>query len=345
MIVMEPGQTPRHGRVKSSGATRAAIGKVARIYRPLATVPADGRHGRHSRNDGESFTPLKFEWNNTWIATLALLGLVVLVIGFGLTSWLVREARRQPQSAASSRAFAAEAAQQWASEPPTERAALALVKQALAVRDAAGVAQFFHHRQASPDAVIRYLMQLEAAQGGDRKLKWLGNMDTAGRRVEGVMVTGTEDGDNCQRLILITEQSAGIWKVDFEALARPIDPPWEQLIDGSVTEVQAYVLLERDYYAYYNGPFADEAQWACFCLVLPDHEGDMFGYCRRDSAQHEAIERILRVDGDPLQVPGTARAVVVVRKREGADQRQFEIVRVLAGDWLLTDAAFDHQDG
>jgi hypothetical protein len=73
-----------------------------------------------------------------------------------------------------------------------------------------------------------------------------------------------------------------------------------------------------------------------------DSDTIIYGYCRRDSPQAEALAKILkRLQMNEKNQSSLSRATLVISRPEGSGNRQFEIKRVLAEDWLLTDTAFD----
>ncbi len=92
--------------------------------------------------------------------------------------------------------------------------------------------------------------------------------------------------------------------------------------------------LARD--RYFNGPFHDEGVWAAYCMVSPDMDELLVGYCKRDSDQFRAME--LMWSNDETLV---TRATLEIERVEGGDRRQFKIARVLAEDWVMGDRPFD----
>jgi hypothetical protein len=75
-------------------------------------------------------------------------------------------------------------------------------------------------------------------------------------------------------------------------------------------------------------------------MVSPDTTEIMLGYCRKDSPQARAMELIVSsADGDERR--RLNRATLELRRPEGAENRQFEITRVLAEDWVLGAKPFD----
>jgi hypothetical protein len=132
----------------------------------------------------------------------------------------------------------------------------------------------------------------------------------------------------------------GVWKIDFEALARTVRPPWPDLLEGRASEGQVRVIVAPD--SYYNGVFSDESQWLSFGLASPDISQILVGYCRRDSAQAKAMQEILKsMDDAPAAGRQIKRATLAIRRPTGAEPRQFEITRVLAEDWIVSERPFD----
>jgi hypothetical protein len=224
---------------------------------------------------------------------------------------------------------------------PSEEAALELVKQALAVRDPAGVARYFRPGSAQPGAVVAFLKDMEKADGAINGFQWLSSMDANGLLIDGVLVNSTKDGTPRNRLALLTPDEKGIWKIDFDAFARTVKPSWGVLLgeggEGDWLGV-VRVIVARD--SYFNGPFRDETQWACYGMASPDTETILLGYCRKGSPQERAMERIVSEEKDEPR-HRLNRVTLEIRRPQGAEIRQFEITRVLAEDWVMAAAPFD----
>ena len=225
---------------------------------------------------------------------------------------------------------------------PGQDEALDLVKRALATRDPGAVASFFHCGEASPAEVVEFLAATAARDGQIERYIWLSSMDVDGLQMEGVLVTYPGKIPAGERLAFLTPNDAGAWKVDFDAFARTSKPPWKELLEGRADHAQVRVFVGRD--EYFNGPFADESKWVCFAMVstesnqlLPEGHEMLRGYCRVNSAQAKAMERIF-TDG-----ARTHRTTLEISRTQGADPRQFEITRVLAEDWVLPPKPLDGQ--
>ena len=225
---------------------------------------------------------------------------------------------------------------------PAEDETLALVKRALANRDPGMVASFFHPGGASPAEVVEFLEGSEARDGRIARYDWLSSMDANGLLMEGVLVAYSGKNPPAERLAFLTPDDTGVWKVDFDAFARSSRPAWKDLLEQRADHAQVRVFVAMD--AYYNGPFLDESQWVCFGMVspelkelLPEGQELLRGYCKVGSSQAKAMARIFAGDGR------TKRATLEIRRKQGADSRQFEITRVLAEDWVLAPTPFDEK--
>ena len=233
-------------------------------------------------------------------------------------------------------------------ESPSEEAALDMVKRGLAIREPATVEEFFHPGSASPEEVVDFLSKIDSVDGRADGFTWLSSMDANGLLIDGVLVRTILDGKVRSRMAFLTPDEQGKWKIDFNAFARTVEPSWSELLEKGAAEGTVRVIVAKD--TYYNGPFGDDRQWACYGMVSPDAEVMMLGYCRKDSPQARAMERIVMDEnglpgGMPSALPGAAkatkRATLVIRRVEGAEARQFEITRVLAQDWVVSDTPFD----
>jgi hypothetical protein len=159
-------------------------------------------------------------------------------------------------------------------------------------------------------------------------------MDANGLSMDGVLVPFEKEEEEARhRLALLTPDAAGVWKIDFEAFARVVEPSWQELLERGAAEAKVRVHLAAD--SYYNGPFKDDKEWICYGMGSPDIDEVLIGYCRAGSPQEEAI-RWMFSKGEKLN-----RATLQIRRVEGASAKQFEITRVLAEDWVSGDKPFD----
>lgn len=224
---------------------------------------------------------------------------------------------------------------------PGEDEALDLVKRALATRDPGRVAATFHLGGATASEVVEFLEAREKQDGRIDQYIWLSSIDADGLQLEAVLVLyGTSV--YAERLVFLTPDEQGRWKVDFDAYARVSRPPWQELLEGRVDASEVRVIMGRD--AYYNGRFADDDEWTCYAMVsletnklLPEGKEILYGYCRKDSAQAKALARMF-VEG-----VRTRRATIIIHRPSLDSPRQFEIRRVLSEDWVVGPQAYDEK--
>ncbi len=211
---------------------------------------------------------------------------------------------------------------------------LLFVREALAVRDIQQVEKYFRLGNSSTQDVVDYLKSSVSSDGKIKDMKWLGNTSGGRRELDEVVILfeGLEDHLK-NRSALLTHDSAGHWKIDFEAFARTVKPSWADLLGGNanVGEVRIYASNDN----YYNGPFKNEQEWSCYGMISPDMEELLIGYCRVGSAQEKAMDQVVSSD---VKV---ARTTLEIRRVKGADKRQFEISKVIAADWVKGDVPLD----
>jgi hypothetical protein len=293
-------------------------------------------HRRHRRGNRDSIFSRRIVV--TWSVILAMLtlGTVGLLISF----WM-RDLRRSATAGTVPMPDARPAGQervesQFPSPSPEE--AIEIVKQAMRVEDEAGLEIHFRKGSTAPEQMLEFLRSFRSEYPEGFESRWLGSLDSNGLLIEGVMMFA--DLGNKQRLALLTPDANGRWQLDFDSLARVCTPSWTEIFEGGgVSEALVRVVFSPD--NYYNGHFQDETKWRCLVMASADLEVPVYGYGAINSPQAVAAERAIRgVAARGLQ-GSLPRAVLRIRRPEGADHRQFEIVRVLAEDWILTDRPFD----
>lgn len=140
----------------------------------------------------------------------------------------------------------------------------------------------------------------------------------------------------------------GAWKIDFDAFARHSEVGIGDFIGGAADAGTFRVMAATD--TYYNGAYADDERWSCYCLTSPDHDAVVYAYCRRDSPQGEAMYALEDLalrrgqDEGTQLAPGDAasfRVTLDLKRMPGSIGRQVEIVSVVAADWMVTDSNFD----
>lgn len=277
---------------------------------------------------------LLLRWSIVWVAASA-----VVILGF-VMFWL----RAHRTAGIRTNALPVPAEVRVASRfvPPDESEAAEIVRRAIATRDPAMVGNCIRPGDAAPSEVVDFMAATKERDGGIEPLLWLGRLDVVGMEVEGVLVGFRGRTPPVHRLALLVPDDAGIWKLDFEAFARWSRPSWKEFLEGRAERMRVRVLVARD--SYYNGPFMDEDHWLSFSLatsdlqgLLPDGMENLNGYCRKDSPQAKALERII---GETAR---SRRVTLEIRRTEAAGDRQFEITRVLASDWVLPPRPYDER--
>lgn len=340
--------------MKSRGILRAV--RAVRFERTVGDAPSLGRvervwgtgrskHTRRNKDGARSRRHRGRRWRRrvvmVWSLVFSLVGL--LAIGGALWLWGAGQKARE----------AAETAQQGPPpvvvkrvvsrfESPTREAALALVKQALQVRDPGQIPEFFRMGSASAEAVVRFLRDWETTAGPITGYVWLSSMDANGLLLDGVAVNTQTGSEARNRLAILTPDAQGKWQLDFDAFAMTVKPAWRELMTLPDSG-QALVRIVFDKDNYYNGPFRDESLWSCYRLGSSELTEDLLAYCRKDSPQAAAMAQMLAHDKGPPRGRAVNRATLQLRRVAGAEARQFEIERVLAEDWVLADTPFDEQ--
>jgi len=223
-------------------------------------------------------------------------------------------------------------------EKPVEKKALgdaeaiALAKRAMAARTEEEVLAIIDPGTEPVGHVVDFLRSFEEKEGAITGYNWMASLDTRREDVTGVVVSTVKDGQKGNRIAMFASDGDGQWKMDFPAFARLATPSWNELLDGKVQQAVVRVYVERD--QYFNGAFSEADGWICCGVASPDVEKLLFGYCKKDSPQAEALRTL-------LESRKMARATVVLERPEGSDGRQFVIKRVLAADWLVGDEAAD----
>lgn len=211
--------------------------------------------------------------------------------------------------------------------------AVALARRALAVRDVAGVAALIRPGAASAEQVISFLEGIAENDGTLENLEWMTSTTASELPLERVFASYAKDGQRSNRLALLTPGEDGRWRMDFEAFARWCEPGWSEVLTGHGGPALVRVFVSPD--SYYNGAFQDEDGWRCVSMASPDVEELQFAYVKADTPQDAAMRRLLK---DSRR---STRAVLRIRHPEGAEPRQFEVLNVVARDWVLGPVSYD----
>jgi hypothetical protein len=336
-------KSQRFGR---SAGDAPSIGRVARV--PGTGMPREIRRKRRrgelsgTRDLDARSIRVRLARRRVIIAWSSLfLFLVCAAFAVILWSWLRGQMNRNAAISATPEAPEIQTRVVSRFPSPSEDEALRLVKQALAIRDEAAIPMLFRTGTATPKQVLAFLTERSAQDGPIIGYEWLSSMDANNLLIDGVVVNTQLSDKPRNRLALLTPDAHGIWKIDFDAYARTVEPPWPVLLDPQTREGMVRVVTARD--SYFNGPFRNEDEWTCFGMASPDMDEILLGYCRRGTPQADALERIVKKSEDAAELSNRnlCRATLVIRRNDGAERRQFEITRVLAEDWIVSDTAFD----
>lgn len=308
------------------------MGRVARM--PGTGLPKESRRKRKTRR-GNRTRKNRRKVVRTWSFVICCFAFAIL--GTIIWLWLLPNMFPEEEEVVARSPVKAAVVARVASKfpSPPERDALAMVKHALSIREAGQIAGYFRTGGASPQEVVDFLRGMEAKDGAITDYKWLSSMDANGLPIDGVLVSFKSEGKPLNRLALLTPDAAGKWQIDFDAFARTVKPAWQEILAKRAGLAQVRVYVAKD--SYYNGPFKNDKQWVCYGIASPDTEEVLLGYCKTGTPQAASLERIFSKE---VPVP---RAILEIRRVEGAEPRQLEISRVLAEDWVMGDAPFDEQ--
>ncbi len=307
-------------RVRQSGAS-AGIGKVARVRGSLRTE-RQSRSRRRAERDAPA-SPRKVLF---WSILLGFLSAGLMAIA--VLIWLAPNIFPDEEDTTAQISSAADNARIVSKFPsPSGDDTIKLVKRVLENRDPAQVDALMLKASHSPEEVVAYFEGREQRDGPIQSYHWLSSMDSGTLLMDGVMVISESKGKLCQRLALLTPDSKGLWKMDFDAFARTATPSWTDLLEKGAEKGQVRVMVMHD--IYYNGSFADEIKWDCYALFTPDRDELLYGYCLKGSDTAQAMRSLLTADNL------SGRATLEIRRVPGAEPRQFEITKVIAKDWLV----------
>lgn len=329
-------QSP-HARTGNDGP---GIGRVARVREMDPTRSRSSRRGSGRRRSGIGLLIPEDQRKAMLLWSVLLTVATTMVIGGFVWYWLRSRGGVADAPKPEIRPGTERVVSRFAS--PTEDEALALVRRGLAARDAETVEHCFRLGESKATEVIAFLDEIERKEGKPDRIEWLSSMDTDGMLLEGVLVAHSEDNTGSERIAFLVPDEKGAWRIDYEAFARVCRPP---LADLTKTEAQSAVVrlfIARD--SYFNGPFRDDTKWLCFGMATPEFvdpaSGDrkvLRGYCLKDSPQARALEKLFAEDGR------MCRVTLEIRKVDGAHESQFQIARVISGEWVVGDRPLDEK--
>jgi hypothetical protein len=330
--IVKPSSSPRPSRREVGDPPQ--IGRVERISR--SSVPKR-RHSRGGRSTSRRQHKRKLVRGIT-ISIFLLTLLAVLVI---CSMWLSKR-QKMYEVASAERLVNSPIIERVESrfKSPSEDETLAIVNKSIAASDEATVKANFRLGSTEVGAALQYLKEQHAKRGEPSGVSWLGSIDVNDMLVEGVMLNW-KNGEKITSLrVFLTPNESGVWQVDFDSFADKCSPGWHSFISGEAVEGMVRVWFSSD--NYYNGPFFDESKWVCYAMARPESDQILLGYCRVGSSQAAALAGIMqRVQMRGKNNAPTYRTILELSRPEGAERRQYEIKRVLAEDWILSDKVFD----
>lgn len=315
------GITSRHYRV---GGSTPDIGGLSRLRNAEILSTRKRRRSRRGRSpavDSRSST--------IWLILLGGGALTLIVVTIFV--WLMQRMEPEPVEMVSSGVEDEHVIRIASKFPsPSREESLEIARNALAARDPAEVTKLFRTGGATPAEIIRFLEMSTVRDGEIEHYEWLSSMDSDGFLIEGVGVLFKGKDRPVERLALLTPDESGVWKVDFGAFARLVEPGWQELLENRAEQATVRVTVAPD--VYYNGPFSDDKQWVCYGMVSPDIGEILRGYCRAGSPQAEAMGRLFK-HGEKL-----SRATIGIRRVKDGDAKQFEIINLLGDEWIVAGA-------
>lgn len=232
--------------------------------------------------------------------------------------------------------------------------ALAVANRILSATQASDLRELIRPGELDTSAVLAGMEALVERHGAIDEPRWLGTIDTLALPVEGVVVR-YDDGH--RRLMEFTPEADSGWLVDMDSFLGHCDPAFSELGKGDHQKALVRVIATSD--TYYNGPFSDEEEWACFSVRVEPKDEPIYAYCRRGTA---AMQALINIEGKTqalLSAPGQrasefkglrARVTLQLQRRPETPLRQYEITEVLSDTWVipevpLQDALQQHIDG
>lgn len=330
-----------HGSVQTrvAGPARGELGRVGRITkdtrdpgrrRRRKSGGRDARYGAAGANHGAVL--------RRWL----MLGLIVA--GFGISGLLVWTLLRQKPQSTAANPSGSPGLDDPAAIPSLAAAdALEMVRAMLDADTPEALEPLLHPGEIRPIDALARLRSIEEEGGGFRTPVWLGGFDAICKPISFVMVP-KELGSPV--LVTFTVNPERDWKIDFDATVGHCDPPFHDWTKGTARQGLVRVNAKED--NYFNGPFRDDDIWACFALSHPGDDASLYGYCRRDGPQFEAITAILRRNAlaasEREKLAGKAesfRTTLRLRNAEDGVSRQYRITEVIADDWVIGDESLE----
>lgn len=209
-----------------------------------------------------------------------------------------------------------------------------IVNQALTNRDTGLIRDFFIlAKDDKPEQAMKEMLRINDAEGDISRMEWRGLMSANGSTVPQVMIYATKDGKKYFRTAQFAKSSDGRWRIDFDAYLRKCVPPLSDVVTAESGTSQVRVYVDEDHY--YHGIYSDETKWKVYALTSPDIAENLYAYAKRGSSQDKALRRIIDTDEK------IHRATLGIVKQTDSGPRQFEILRVIAENWIIGGEDFD----
>lgn len=252
-------------------------------------------------------------------------------LGFGMFAWLRSQSDRKNIAPVFARADSLPALGLTDFPPPSEREAMEIIQNAINARDPESLSAFVHDtHEVDSDGIIKFFTATEQRDGRLVNHQWVGSSDTEKLQIQNMVIAFDKDGRITNRLAMLVPSESGTWRLDFPSFARWCDPPIQLMGEpDGYPGGRVRVFAGRDHY--FNGPFSDDREWACYAIASPDSEITGFGYCPVNSPEHQAMEAILS------QAARQTRMTLEIARVENAQPRQFRITRVVSEDWVAVD--------
>lgn len=220
-------------------------------------------------------------------------------------------------------------------EPPLgEERALALVQAAIGTKDADRALARFHLGAGGAGELRASLQRILRTEGEPQSYEWLGEREVNRVRMETVSVKFSREGKVSERLAMITADGRGLWKIDHDAFVRKVEPSWKEILGGRTDPSIVRVALAPA--RVFGGPFADDGSWDCYVMSSPDCGEALLGYCKVGTRRALVLKAMAARGGST-----DFRAVLQVERVDPGQGERFEILRVLAEDWVLGERAID----
>lgn len=292
-----------------------------------------GRSGR-SRNHAKEGAIMR-----RWVTTILILGGTVfsLVMTWTLVKPMVFKKDPPPSTLDGSEANI---------EPLTTAHAISLAQSMLDARDAKALSKVMFDGELTPELAYKGIQEIADEEGKPGTPQWVGYIDSMTVPMASLAIPYDS---NKWRVLLVTPNKDGKWKVDLDSYMRLCSPSLEKIAAGDADEAFVRMIATRD--NYFNGPFSDENVWNCYSLRLDSFESTIYGYCKKGSKQDNAMraveKRNAKVSGKDL--PGTSinmmgqpdraipmRVALRLKKVDGSTSQQYEIASVISDDWVVS---------